>query len=421
MKKMIEVKNISKKYSIYHQNQAAYSTLVETWSNKARVFFDKICHPLSPRWKNENCSEEFWALDDVSFTVEEGDRVGVIGRNGSGKSTLLKILSRITEPTKGSIQIRGRVSSLLEVGTGFHPELTGRENIFLNGAILGLKNREIKQQFDEIVAFGEIEKFLDTPVKRYSSGMHARLGFAIAAHLDPDLLIVDEVLAVGDMSFQEKCLKKLNHLSSRGRTIIFVSHDIGSVMALCNKGVYLEKGRLKMFGPIEKCVSDYLRGLSVQTLMWEGVAGDEHLSVNRVYLESDQKGKEFFYQSEIVRFIVEYEVFIPSNDLVIGVGVWNQRNQVLARSFSCEDPAHHHHFNTKGKHRAVFSIDAGLFHEGEYLVKFHCIFHRKKMIVNDEVVLKFPIYASEKNVHFSNIHGKEGVFLGKHWRQLPFQ
>lgn len=191
MSVVIEVNNVSKKYLIYHENQSAYDTLVETIAYKARRCFDNLSHPFirhpeAPKKQHE----EFWALHDLNFTISEGDRVGIIGRNGAGKSTLLKILSRITEPTKGRIIVRGRVASLLEVGTGFHPELTGRENIFLNGAILGMKHREIKQKFDEIVAFADIEKFLDTPVKRYSSGMYTRLGFAIAAHLDTDLLIV---------------------------------------------------------------------------------------------------------------------------------------------------------------------------------------------------------------------------------------
>ena len=189
--------------------------------------------------------------------IESGDRLGIIGRNGAGKSTLLKILSRIIEPTSGDIKIRGKISSLLEVGTGFHPELTGRENIFLNGAILGMSKNEIVRKFDEIVAFAEIEKFLETPVKRFSSGMYTRLGFAIAAHLDPHVLILDEVLAVGDSIFQTKCLKKMKELGQDGRTIIFVSHSPESVMSLCNKAIYLENGRVKESGDVLKCIESY--------------------------------------------------------------------------------------------------------------------------------------------------------------------
>jgi lipopolysaccharide transport system ATP-binding protein len=202
--------------------------------------------------------DEFWALRDVSFDIEEGDIVGIVGKNGAGKSTLLKILSRITEPTKGRIDLRGRVASLLEVGTGFHPELTGRENVFLNGAILGMSRVEIKRKFDEIVEFAGVEKFLDTPVKRYSSGMYVRLAFAVAAHLEPEILIIDEVLAVGDAAFQAKCIGRMSEVASEGRTVLFVSHNMSAVSQLCRKGILLENGSLKSVGTAEDIVCEYL-------------------------------------------------------------------------------------------------------------------------------------------------------------------
>ena len=203
--------------------------------------------------------EEFWALKDVSFEVQEGEVLGIIGRNGAGKSTLLKILSRITEPTSGRVTLRGRVASLLEVGTGFHPELTGRENIFLNGAVLGMSRAEIRKKFDEIVAFAEIDKFIDTPVKRYSSGMYVRLAFAVAAHLEPEILIVDEVLAVGDAEFQKKCLGKMNEVSRRdGRTVLFVSHNMEPLLKLCDRGILLNSGQLTEIGPVSEVISAYL-------------------------------------------------------------------------------------------------------------------------------------------------------------------
>src|SRR5262245_52345252 len=205
-------------------------------------------------------SNTFWALKDVSFEVKRGEVVGIIGRNGAGKSTLLKILSRIVEPTTGRAEIHGRVGSLLEVGTGFHPELTGRDNIYLNGAILGMKRVEIRRKFDEIVAFADIERFLDTPVKRYSSGMYVRLAFAVAAHLDPEVLIVDEVLAVGDGAFQKKCLGKMQDVASGGRTVLFVSHNMAAVSRLCSRGILLRQGRVVADGRIAQVVSTYLGG-----------------------------------------------------------------------------------------------------------------------------------------------------------------
>ena len=206
--------------------------------------------------------EEFWALKDISFEIKRGETIGIIGRNGAGKSTLLKILSRITEPTNGQITIDGRVASLLEVGTGFHPELTGRENIFLNGAILGMARAEIRRKFDEIVAFAEVEKFLDTPVKRYSSGMYVRLAFSVAAHLEPEILIVDEVLAVGDIAFQEKCLGKMGDVSSSGRTVLFVSHNMAAVTSLCIKSILLESHKIKSFDYSQEVIEEYIRGMT---------------------------------------------------------------------------------------------------------------------------------------------------------------
>src|SRR6202011_3565898 len=210
------------------------------------------------RGRHQEKRKDFWALKDVSLEVKRGEVVGIIGRNGAGKSTLLKILSRITDPTKGRIEIRGRVASLLEVGTGFHQELTGRENIFLNGAILGMTRAEIKRKFDEIVAFAEVEEFLDTPVKRYSSGMYVRLAFAVAAHLDPEILVIDEVLAVGDAEFQKKCLGKMAEVAKGGRTVLFVSHNMGAVTRLCSRAILLSAGRLEMAGDTAAVAGRYM-------------------------------------------------------------------------------------------------------------------------------------------------------------------
>ncbi|HEY5043995.1 MAG TPA: ABC transporter ATP-binding protein [Verrucomicrobiae bacterium] len=250
---IIQVKGLGKKYLLHHQQEGRrYKALRDVIAGRAKSLFQ------SPKSKVQSPkSEEFWALRDVSFEVKRGDVVGIIGRNGAGKSTLLKLLSRITEPSKGSIRLRGRVASLLEVGTGFHPELTGRENIYLNGAILGMGRAEIAKKFDEIVAFAEVEKFLDTPVKRYSSGMYMRLAFAVAAHLEPEILIVDEVLAVGDAAFQKKCLGKMQDVSKGGRTVLFVSHNMAAVQQLCNQGILLEKGSIVAEGAASQVVQSY--------------------------------------------------------------------------------------------------------------------------------------------------------------------
>ncbi|HAX78646.1 MAG TPA: teichoic-acid-transporting ATPase [Cyanobacteria bacterium UBA11372] len=241
---VISVENLGKKYIIGHQMQGQYVTLKDKLTNGAKFLGRKLFR-YSTNSNLDYTQEEFWALKDVSFEIKQGDRIGIIGRNGAGKSTLLKILSRITEPTTGEVSIQGRVASLLEVGTGFHPELTGRENIYLNGAILGMSKVEIKSKFDEIVDFAEVERFLDTPVKRYSSGMYVRLAFAVAAHLEPEILIVDEVLAVGDIQFQKKCLGKMQDVSkSQGRTVLFVSHNMEAIQRLCSQCLMFERGQL---------------------------------------------------------------------------------------------------------------------------------------------------------------------------------
>jgi lipopolysaccharide transport system ATP-binding protein len=258
---VIRVENLGKKYIISHQKQERYTALRDVITNKVK----SVGSLINPQAKKEDVGfEEFWALKDVSFNIKQGDRVGIIGRNGAGKSTLLKILSRITEPTTGRIKIKGRVVSLLEVGTGFHPELTGRENIFLNGAILGMGKEEIKRKFDEIVAFAEVEKFLDTPVKRYSSGMYVRLAFAVAAHLEPEILIVDEVLAVGDAQFQKKCLGKMEDVGKEGRTVLFVSHQMAAIEKLCSRALLLRQGQIKFTGESKETINYYLQDVEVE-------------------------------------------------------------------------------------------------------------------------------------------------------------
>jgi lipopolysaccharide transport system ATP-binding protein len=249
MNDAIKAEGLGKRYRVLHKSSIQHDTLRDALADSFRSL-----------WRHDGPSsvEMFWALKDVSFEISGGERVGIIGRNGAGKSTLLKMLSRITEPTTGRITVAGRVASLLEVGTGFHPELTGRENIYLNGAVLGMNRHEVRRQFDEIVAFAEIERFLDTPVKRYSSGMYTRLAFSVAAHLEQEILLVDEVLAVGDAAFQKKCLNKIRSTARSGRTVLFVSHNMGTVQSLCNRVLFLEDGRIAMDGDASETIRHYL-------------------------------------------------------------------------------------------------------------------------------------------------------------------
>ncbi|MBE2272203.1 MAG: ABC transporter ATP-binding protein, partial [Anaerolinea sp.] len=249
---VIRVENLGKRYRIGGK-QESYKTLRESLTQAMTAPIRRI-----RAGRGDAPSETFWALKDVTFDVKRGEVLGVIGRNGAGKSTLLKILSKITEPTEGAVYLNGRVGSLLEVGTGFHPELTGRENIYLNGSILGMRRAEITKKLDEIIAFAEVEQFIDTPVKRYSSGMYTRLAFSVAAYLEPEIMIVDEVLAVGDAVFQKKCLGKMSQVAAQGRTVIFVSHNITAIRNLCNIGVLLNRGRVNSIGSIDGIISDYV-------------------------------------------------------------------------------------------------------------------------------------------------------------------
>lgn len=290
---VIKVENLSKKYILSHQSQEKYTALRDVMTNGVKQLGKKLLSPFIPHpspLKSHPSTEEFYALRDVSFEIKQGERVGIIGRNGAGKSTLLKVLSRITEPSLGRVEITGRVASLLEVGTGFHPELTGRENIYLNGAILGMSKADIKQKFDEIVAFAEVEQFLDTPVKRYSSGMYVRLAFAVAAHLEPEILIVDEVLAVGDAQFQKKCLGKMGDVSNEGRTILFVSHNMAAVKALCTKGIILHEGHLASEGDTAETIDFYLKSsfLEKGTVNWADgkiAPGNENIKLHAIYIK----------------------------------------------------------------------------------------------------------------------------------------
>jgi len=321
---IIEIKNVSKKYQIKHQ-QGGYVALRDVLANVLKSPFKFLKHKAKVIVGKET-EEEFWALKDVGFNIEKGDTIGVIGHNGAGKSTLLKILTGITPPTTGEVIMRGRVASLLEVGTGFHPELTGRENIFLNGAILGMSKKEIVEKFDEIVKFSGVEKFLDTPVKRYSSGMYVRLAFSVAAHMEPDILLVDEVLAVGDAEFQKKCLGKMDEVTKKaGRTIIFVSHNMEAIKRLCNKCVLLENGQIKKFGKTDEVIEKYKNKINKNNNnYWENSKDsykNDYFSPKKMYITSDTKGNKYLN--------IESEIKKIDNHLTIGYALYSEDGILL--------------------------------------------------------------------------------------------
>lgn len=322
----ISCENLGKEYRLGQRE--GYRALRDTISDAVRAPFRKLGASRNGNDSpNQRTDDTFWALKDVSFEVKHGEVVGIIGRNGAGKSTLLKILSRITKPTCGQVRIKGRIGSLLEVGTGFHPELTGRENIFLNGAILGMRKTDIKRNFDEIVAFAEVEKFIDTPVKRYSSGMYVRLAFAVAVHLEPEVLIIDEVLAVGDAEFQKKCLNKMRSIGEHGRTILFVSHNMSAVRRICNRGLILEKGRMVEQGEINRVVDRYLSRSSQP-----GASSDrsetESFIINRVQIQSN--ANEVIKTFDPVNISVQFTAKSDIADPGLYVALLSSEHQRLA-------------------------------------------------------------------------------------------
>lgn len=329
-KPVIKVEQLSKKFILSHEVQEKYTSLRDVMANKAKKWMQREGR------SSQHTTEEFYALKDVSFEVNQGDRIGIIGRNGAGKSTLLKLLSRITDPSAGRITVRGRIASLLEVGTGFHPELSGRENIFLNGAILGMSRSEIRRKFDEIVAFAEVEKFLDTPVKRYSSGMYVRLAFAVAAHLEPEILIIDEVLAVGDAQFQKKCLGKMEDVSkNEGRTILFVSHNMGVVSQLCTGGILLKKGGVEAMGPVNEIVDKYISnsnsddGNSYQVS--HDIISKKKNYFNRIFSsDTDGKATSDFSFEEMVRLNFEFTMKENTANMQVGIALQDKfQNRVF--------------------------------------------------------------------------------------------
>lgn len=324
MSTVIKVENLGKKYIIGHLRKERYVALRDVIAHNFKSFTKNLLRPFGK--SNLECSrkEEIWALKDATFEVRQGERIGIIGRNGAGKSTLLKLLSRITEPTTGRIMKKGRVGSLLEVGTGFHPELTGRENIFLNGAILGMSKNDIKNKFDQIVAFAEIEKFLDTPVKRYSSGMYVRLAFAVAAHLETDILLVDEVLAVGDMAFQKKCLGRMGEIAKEGRTLLFISHNLASISNLCERSILLAGGKIIVNDKTNIAIDRYLSYVESSSVSLRDIKdrnGEGRLRFVETWIENRNGERVSCVKSgDYIKIIAQYEIknYTDVHDLAVG-------------------------------------------------------------------------------------------------------
>lgn len=390
MRPIIRVSNLSKLYSIGERTEL-FPSLGETLANGFRRLFSGAIRSTEPAER-----QTIWALRDVSFDVFPGEIIGVIGSNGAGKSTLLKILSRITDPTSGQVDIYGRVGSLLEVGTGFHAELTGRENIYLNGTILGMKRREIERKFDEIVAFSEIEKFIDTPVKHYSSGMYMRLAFAVAAHLDPEILIVDEVLAVGDFAFQKKCIGKMSSVAQEGRTVLFVSHNMLALRSLCQKAVWLDKGTLVEQGDINRTVTSYLQQHHQTTYekLWplgnDGVIGTTtRIAAARLVPDLDTPVDKITVKVPL-RFEFDLVHNSPDSLLQVSFVLYNVEGVCIlnARSTPKRYPA--------GPLRLNCHLNADLLNDDSYSVRIVLIKDINTSLFDEYNVLRFDVHDVER-------------------------
>lgn len=388
MSTVIKVESLSKRYTIGHQKQAGYETFRETLTQGAKSVLRASLGwiGLAPRTPG-GTTEEFWALKDVTFDVTEGDRVGIIGRNGAGKSTLLKILSRITVPSKGRVSIKGRMASLLEVGTGFHPELTGRENIYLNGAILGMSRAEVQRKFDEIVDFAEIERFLDTPVKRYSSGMYVRLAFAVAAHLEPDILIVDEVLAVGDAQFQKKCLSRMDDVASTGRTILFVSHNMNAIEQLCNKILVLDRGRVvECTEDVRRGIQSYFGGQVTSGGEWinkENTHADENF-IPRSFRLIDQSGnviQSAIRNDDDVFVEIVGEVAQADVALCVGYAAFSEDGLLLYWTYHTDGPEVQWPKLASGIWRYTSKLPKRVLNQGKYRIEMIATLHYRRWIL----------------------------------------
>ena len=399
----VHVENLGKRYKIgtAPQSRGNYNTLR-----------DKIANTFSRQKRLEAKKPDniIWAVKDISFDVEQGQVLGIIGHNGAGKSTLLKLLSRVVEPTEGMMQLRGRVGSLLEVGTGFHPELTGRENLYLNGAILGMHRAEIARKFDEIVAFSEVEKFIDTPVKRYSSGMYLRLAFAVAAHLEPEILVVDEVLAVGDAEFQRKCIGKMNDVAEAGRTVLFVSHNMSAVLRLTDESIVLEKGQMIMRAPSAEAVDYYLSAGHARA--GEKVWDEADIPVTaapfrpRAIRIVDNRGNivETIRSTEEFTLEFEYQLDQPITGLRVGIYLYSARGEPVFTSFDTDDPKMFNTYTERnaGNYKSRCVIPPDMLNTGRYTLGVNASSYRIRRYFAEERTLEFNVDpAGAPGMHWS--------------------
>lgn len=399
----VRVEDLGKQYRI-GATSTRYPTLRDAFTGTLSSGLTRLKsigkHPTNDEHRMAN--NKIWALRHISFEVKQGQVLGIIGRNGAGKSTLLRILSRVTDPTEGLGVVHGRVGSLLEVGTGFHPELTGRENIYLNGAILGMKRAEIDRKFDEIVDFSEVGPFIDTPVKRYSSGMYLRLAFGVAAHLEPEILVVDEVLAVGDAEFQRKCLGKMSDVAQAGRTVLFVSHNMSAVLRLTQETIVIEKGQMVMRAPTPQAVDYYLsRGFSQSGIRtWEeseipaDAAPFRPLTLR--VMNSMGKVMDTVRSTEPVGLEIEYELLAPLSGLRVGIYLMSTRGEYIFTSFDTDEPEQYERLTTRpaGHYISRCMIPADLLNEGRFVIGVNASSFRIKRYFQDEQALTFNVDAS---------------------------
>lgn len=415
---VIKAEGVSKKYRL---GVIGYGTLrqdIQSWWARVRGRDDP--NSTVAFVNNQTATTgDFWALNNVSFDICQGDVVGVVGRNGAGKSVLLKLLSKVTAPTSGVIKIKGRVASLLEVGTGFHPELTGRENVYLNGAILGMSKKEVNRKFDEIVSFAEIERFIDTPVKRYSSGMYVRLAFAVAAHLEPEILIVDEVLAVGDSQFQKKCIGKMGEAGKEGRTVLFVSHNMGAVKSMCNKGLMLSKGEIKRIGDINEVVNEYFsEGYHCEaTVEYEDDPG-KPVYIKKISIVNHEGN----YSSEIdmlksFRIELDYMINDDISGVEIGCSIFSHSGEHIIDTADHDLNKERLGKRKRGINRTSVEIPGHLLNTGEYMVVAYAVI-QNIAILDSKEALRFRVFDSGSFM-MGTVEGKKDslLLLGLKWDQ----